>query len=99
MSNLVAYFKLFLCLFLINRKPKQTVLFLTNSPASLLVNFPLVSFGVRYFYQLRGVSVPPLSVCVPASLLLSAFSLQINQTTKYFCINEARGCWKNRSFL
>lgn len=65
--------------FVLNKQEAET-----NSPASLLVNFPLFSFGVRYFYQLRGVSVSPLSVRVPASLLLSAFSLQINQTTKIF---------------
>lgn len=38
---------------------------------------PLFSFGVRYFYQLRGVSFSQphtdLSSCLPVAVLLSAF--------------------------
>lgn len=75
----------------------------TNSPVSLLVNLfffvPLFSFGVRYFYQLRGVSFSQphsLYFCLSASVCLSSFwhlfSNKPNQ--KYLYINKSRSCLK-----
>lgn len=70
----------------------------TNSPVSLLLNLffflPLFSFGVRYFYQLRGVSFSQprsLYFFLSASVCLSSFwHLFANKPNqKYLYINKS----------